>query len=105
MTSKSHMRGHEIEWNGRAWVYCDTKEPTAYFFESRPCGYCGRSYTKEGHDGCLGTLPGVMNACCGHGVTKEAYVQFLDGKGIYGENAIKIMGLLKYSDAQGGCEE
>lgn len=40
------------------------------------CGYCGVSRTKEGHDGCLGTLENVMNACCGHGELGMAYVQF-----------------------------
>lgn len=41
------------------------------------CEHCGKGVTKEGHDGCIGTLPdGVMNACCGHGVNSSAYVQF-----------------------------
>ncbi len=41
------------------------------------CDHCGKSITKEGHDGCMGTLQGnVMNACCGHGNINAAYVQF-----------------------------
>lgn len=41
------------------------------------CGHCGLDATPEGHDGCLGTLPGdVMNACCGHGNNDSAYIQF-----------------------------
>lgn len=32
--------------------------------------------TIQGHDGCIGTLEGVMNACCGHGQDSCAYVQF-----------------------------
>lgn len=40
------------------------------------CGYCGKKRTTEGHDGCIGTLKGVMNACCGHGEVRMAYVQF-----------------------------
>lgn len=40
------------------------------------CGHCGLKRTPEGHDGCIGTLEGVMNACCGHGEDKVAYVQF-----------------------------
>lgn len=39
------------------------------------CGHCGLSRTKKGHDGCIGTLNGVMNACCGHGQNSMAYVQ------------------------------
>lgn len=41
------------------------------------CLECGLHRTKQGHDGCLGTLPGdVMNACCGHGNIPDAYIQF-----------------------------
>ena len=40
------------------------------------CLHCGLKRTSEGHDGCIGTLPNVMNACCGHGRTSEAYIQF-----------------------------
>lgn len=43
------------------------------------CAKCHRLPTAEGHDGCLGTLPGVWNACCGHGNPREAYVQFRPG--------------------------
>lgn len=40
------------------------------------CGECGDKPTAEGHDACLGTLPNIMNACCGHGGLNEPYVQF-----------------------------
>lgn len=40
------------------------------------CGHCGLHRTKQGHDGCIGELDSVMNACCGHGETSAAYVQF-----------------------------
>jgi len=40
------------------------------------CEHCHLSRTAEGHDGCVGTLEGVRNACCGHGETDAAYVQF-----------------------------
>lgn len=40
------------------------------------CNHCGLNRTKQGHDGCIGTLPNVMNACCGHGQNSVAYVQF-----------------------------
>lgn len=42
------------------------------------CTQCGLRRTAEGHDGCLGTLPGnVMNACCGHsGHAEGAYIQY-----------------------------
>jgi len=53
------------------------------------CGKCKKLPTKEGHDGCLGTLPGkIMNACCGHGNDEQAYIQYWDKKRIAGNEAI-----------------
>jgi len=52
------------------------------------CGFCGLDRTPEGHDGCIGTLPGVMNACCGHGDTEMAYVQYEDGRRVAEVNAL-----------------
>jgi hypothetical protein len=98
MVAKSHLRGHEIEYTYGEWVYSDTKELTVRTHQERPCGYCGKHSTKEGHDACLGTLQGVMNACCGHGIYQEAYVQFLDGSVVRGFDAITIFTILKRSD-------
>ena len=93
---KSKLRGHNIEFvNDHQWVYSDTKEPTIGNWQNRPCGICGKFPTKEGHDACLNTLPGIMNACCGHGNDSEAYVQFLDEFSIHGEDAIAILEVLK----------
>src|SRR5919197_5686205 len=39
----------------------------------RPCVQCGLLAAPDGPDPCLGTLPGVRAACCGHGV-EEPYV-------------------------------
>lgn len=52
------------------------------------CDFCGLKRTKEGHDGCIGELENVMNACCGHGEVGMAYVQFSDKKRIKGNEAI-----------------
>jgi hypothetical protein len=95
MTAKSYLRGYEIEYLNNQWVYSDTKESTAQTHEERPCGFCGKACTKEGHDDCLGTLKGVMNACCGHGRNQEAYVQFLDGSVIRSCDAITVFNVLK----------
>lgn len=46
-------------------------------------------------DDCLGMLPGLANACCGHNDEKSAYVQFLDGSCVRGKNAIIIQDILK----------
>lgn len=53
------------------------------------CGKCKKLPTKEGHDGCLGTLAGpIMNACCGHGNDRLAYIQYWDGKVIEGNETL-----------------
>lgn len=86
-------RGHKVGLKGKEWVYSDTKEPVAG--NVRPCGHCGLKNTPEGHDGCLGTLPAVMNACCGHGNQNEAYVQFHDHTRIGSQDAQTIIKILK----------
>lgn len=68
-------RGHVIVENERGrWVY---EEDGALVSgdPDRACGHCGKPNTPEGYDACLGALPGVINACCGHGSPGEAYVQ------------------------------
>lgn len=53
------------------------------------CLKCRRLPSIDGHDGCLGTLQGnIMNACCGHGNNKQAYIQYWDGTDIRGEDAV-----------------
>lgn len=54
------------------------------------CNHCGLFCTKEGHDGCLGELnpKEVMNACCGHGETRMAYVQFWNRERVVGNEAM-----------------
>lgn len=91
----SKYRGHNIELVKGEWIYSDTKESVKDFHLVRTCGNCNAPYTSEGHDGCLGTLKGVMNACCGHDSEEEAYVQFLDGFCIRGRDAKIILNILK----------
>lgn len=53
------------------------------------CYKCKKPPSKEGHDGCLGTLPGkIMNACCGHGGDSQAYIQYWGGKRVAGAAAL-----------------
>jgi hypothetical protein len=49
--------------------------PTGNLFVDGVCYACGERQTPEGHDPCLGTLPGVKFACCGHGV-RDGYIVF-----------------------------
>lgn len=69
MTMQCYHHGHLIEqrWPFGPWVYADDGTPMEAI---RPCPRCGRPPTPEGHDACLGTLPGIRSACCGHGVTE-----------------------------------
>jgi hypothetical protein len=41
----------------------------------RPCVQCGVLAPPDGPDPCLGMLPEVVSACCGHGV-EEPYLKF-----------------------------
>lgn len=95
MAATCTLRGHDIYWDGYQWRYCDTREPTVTTHHERPCGHCGRHSTIEGHDACLGTLPGVMNACCGHGLPVEAYIQYWNGSILRGTSAVAEMERLK----------
>jgi len=79
--ARSYWRGHPITWDGVKWVFDDTGEPVSRG-GPRPCAKCGRVF--EGSaigdpDPCLGILPGVDNACCGHGIPEMAYIRFTNG--------------------------
>ena len=87
-------RGNEIVHKNYRWVYKDTGLSVEETHQERPCGKCNKERTSEGYDACLGTLPGTMNACCGHGETGDAYVQLLDGESIQGKDAITILKIL-----------
>ena len=85
------FRGHNIYEYGEVWRYEDNDDVVSDTYENRTCGNCDKHNTAEGHDGCLGTLPDVLNACCGHGNPNEAYVQFKDGSMVDGNEAIKTI--------------
>ncbi len=84
---RSHFRGHPIVWLSERWVYEDNQEPIpGWGGENRSCIKCGSTeWSGDGHvDQCLGVLPGVDNACCGHGAPEEAYIHFTNGVMIRG---------------------
>ena len=95
MSNPSLFRGHKIEQVGGQFLYVDTGEPTATTWTERGCGHCGLADTPEGHDGCLGEIPGVLNACCGHGIEADAYVQTEDNLHLRGALATEWMRELK----------
>lgn len=83
MTTRSYWRGHPIVWEDSKWLFKDTLEPVpGYGGSKRPCVKCGKTFegSNEGDaDPCLGELPGVDNACCGHGIPALAYIRFTNG--------------------------
>lgn len=89
MAARSPWRGYVIELGSKGWAYLDTGELTVG--SKRPCGLCHKPPTVEGHDACLGTLAGVVNACCGHGVEGMVYVQLEDGPILRGQAARKFI--------------
>jgi hypothetical protein len=74
----SYFRGHPVVcFTGEACErYADDLTPTvdeAGQSVERPCVQCGLLAAPDGPDPCLGLLPDVKAACCGHGVD-EPYV-------------------------------
>lgn len=80
MTARGYFRGHPLVWVNDRWVYEDNgAEIPTNGGEIRPCVKCGILFPLDNVDLCLGVLPGVDNACCGHGIRSNAYVRFIDG--------------------------
>lgn len=78
MTVTANILGHPIEYSyvQKRYVFVDNKELVEG--SNRSCAKCGCYPTSEGHDACLGKLPGVKNACCGHGYKEYGYVMWKD---------------------------
>lgn len=103
MSALSKARGHATETVGGTtdmgdWRWADDHKPM--IGNERPCLRCGRmplpiaSETGWGVDACVGVLPGVKAACCGHGDEELAYVLFDDGTGLDGKAAIDWQALM-----------
>jgi hypothetical protein len=76
-----HRRGHPIvkyadgRWRWAAtgrWLRLGSNP------QDPPCTHCGLPPTGQGHDPCLGHLPDVRSACCGHGVV-TGYIAYTNG--------------------------
>lgn len=91
MTAYALLRGHPIYWDEDEDVfrYLDDDSPTVDGWKERNCALCKKPTTLEGHDPCIANLPGVRNACCGHGDRKQAYIQFTNGIIIRGFDKIE----------------
>lgn len=84
----AQLNGHRINWDVKKmrWIFSDGKP----IKNIKPCPKCGMLPTKEGHDDCIKNLPGIIYACCGHGI-EEGYLYF--------ENGIVIRGKFKIEKA------
>jgi len=80
-----HAYGHDIITDKDGVTrYCDDLSVLDRT-NLRACKKCGADPNKtDGHDPCLAGLPGVRNACCGHGID-EAYIEFEDGRVAHGD--------------------
>ena len=61
--------------------------PSGFDGEVRPCKKCGKVFDGSNNgdaDPCIGELPGVDNACCGHGERDQSYIRFINGVTIKG---------------------
>lgn len=90
-------RGNRMHFANGIWKYARdgvevSQEP------SRACGHCGRENDEAGHDGCIGFVPGVVSACCGHGAStrdtateSKAWVILESGVRLSGAAALRFM--------------
>ena len=89
MTARARHRGHRIEWAGSKWIYIDRDYAAMVKYgKERPCTRCHNR--SEGPDFCLGRLPYVRQACCGHGHPEDAYFIFHNGVEVRGVDAVKL---------------
>lgn len=81
--------GHDIIQDKDGVVrYCDDLSELSHS-NLRTCIKCDLDPNEsDGHDPCMAHLPGVRNACCGHG-KDEAYIEFDDGRIAIGTFEIK----------------
>ena len=90
MSGNARILGHAVvEYGDSKWKWVDSgEEVTQESKRTRTCVRCGQLPTTDGHDACLGSLPGVRHACCGHGFLNDAYAVFEDGAELMGKDAI-----------------
>lgn len=77
--TRSFSRGHSIvqQPNSSVWVFEDNLEPC---YHQRACIKCKIMATPFEADPCIGMLPDVKFACCGHGIKGKDYVLMNSGE-------------------------
>lgn len=93
MVNYHYIRGHKVCFSEKN----PEKEFSKEYYEDtgcevvdrteRPCARCGKKPSSEGYDACLGKLPGVKYACCGHGM-EEGYIIFENGTTLKGDFSV-----------------
>ena len=75
---RTFFRGHPITYDKEKgeWVYDDDNSPANI---ERPCKRCGHMPLPDGEDYCLGHIPRVKAACCGHGA-EPGYIMMESGQ-------------------------
>lgn len=68
----------------------------------RDCKVCKKRVNTLFPDPCLGTLPGVRYACCGHGEPEGGYIMFENGTTIYFQPTFITDA---YSDVPDDCKD
>jgi hypothetical protein len=97
VTIVSYLYGRKIYSIDEVWYWADDKTPIGDSWRS--CPHCKKDPAadcEDPPDPCLGWLPGVKFACCGHGYTNRAYV-LLEGESNYrrGKDALMIIERLR----------
>ena len=75
------VRGRHTRWDDekQKHVFVEGGEPVpACGGAEPPCPFCGKRAKPNGPDPCLGELPGVESACCGHG-QHQGWIRFDEG--------------------------
>lgn len=101
----SKLRGNDIYYKDNQWYYLDDDKPTAETWKDKPCGQCNLPNRSDEHDACLGELPNVINACCGHGNVDEAYIVYEDETIERGDAAIERFEELKNQCSEVSCKK
>jgi hypothetical protein len=91
--------------HNQEWRYEDDNSLVKETWKYRSCGRCGKQAASNDHDPCISNLPGVRNACCGHGDTSVAYVQFLDGTRKSGAAALQWAKGYRTRECKSLCEQ
>jgi hypothetical protein len=73
------------------WYADDGETVDGQYGVERPCPRCHETADDyDSPDPCLGQIPGVVGACCGHGNIEQAHVVFDDHSVLHGIAAIRF---------------